>query len=249
MPGSAPKVVAIIQARMASTRLPGKALLDIAGRPMLEHVFTRAARARTVDEVWVATARDPANDPIAALCQRRGWPLFRGPEEDVLDRYLGCARAAAADVVVRLTSDCPLLDPAIVDAVVEALLREQADYASNTLPPRSHPRGLDAEAFTRDALEQAGREARAPHEREHVTPYLYRADRPFRLVAVRGERDGSQYRWTVDTPEDLALVRRVAEHFGAALDAAGWREVLAAVESHPDWSALNAHVQQKSVTP
>lgn len=243
------KVVAIVQARMGSTRLPGKALLEVGTRPMIGHVVERVGRARQVDEVWVATTTREDDDAIEALCERNGWPVFRGSESDVLDRYVGCARAAAADVVVRVTSDCPLLDPGLVDAVVAALLREEADYASNTAEPRTYPRGLDVEAVTREAIERAGAEAREPHEREHVTPYIYREGGDFTRVALRSERDRSRHRWTVDTPEDLALVRRIAEHFGPRLDLVGWREVLAVVEGHPDRFASNAHVRQKSLVP
>ena len=247
MPASPGRVVAIVQARLGSTRLPRKVLAEIGGRPMLEHVVTRARRARRVDEVWVATSDAPADDAVAALCERHGWPVFRGSESDVLSRYAGCAACAKADVVVRLTADCPLLDPAVVDAVVEMREQSGADYASNTLPPRSFPRGLDAEAFTRQALDEAHAEARAPHEREHVTPYLHREDRRFARAALRETPDRSQHRWTVDTPDDLALVERIARHFGERLPQVGWREILDAVERHPEWSALNAHVAQKPV--
>jgi spore coat polysaccharide biosynthesis protein SpsF len=241
-------VVAIIQARFASTRLRGKALIDICGKPMLQHVVERTMRSRGVDEIWVATTVEPEDDEIAALCESRGWPVYRGSQADVLDRYLKTARQAGARIVVRITSDCPLIDPELIDEVLAALRDKGADYASNALHPRSYPRGLDAEAMTMEALERAAAEATEPFEREHVTPYLYLGRCPFRLATVRHDRDLSAHRWTVDTAEDLALVREILRHFGGDNAAFGWREVLASFDEHPSWYSINADVKQKGMT-
>ncbi|HEX6037057.1 glycosyltransferase family protein [Longimicrobium sp.] len=244
---SRPRVVALVQARMGSTRLPGKVLLDLGGEPVLARVMDRLGRARSLDAVVVATTLEPEAARIVELCGERGWAVTRGSTEDLLDRYHHAAREHGAQVVVRVTSDCPLIDPEVVDRVVEAFLADPSlDYCSNTIPPRTFPRGLDTEAFSFAALERAWREDDRPDWREHVTPYLYRNPDRFRLRVVTDEVDRSDMRWTVDTPEDLAFARTVYAHFGNG-DAFGWRDVLAALEAHPDWARINAHVEQKVV--
>ena len=241
------RVVAIIQARMSSTRLPDKVLLDLAGEPMLARCLNRTSHAQTLDEVVVATTVQPADEAIVHLCAERGWPCFRGSEEDVLDRYYRAAVTHQADVVVRITSDCPLIEPEIVDRVVQEFLDLQpgVDYACNVLPRRTFPRGLDTEVMRFDVLEQACREDDNPAWREHVTPYIQRNPDLFRIHGVMNEVDYSHMRWTVDTPEDLAFVRRIYEHFGH--DRFSWREVLAVLEEHPEWLKINQHIQQKVV--
>ena len=241
-----PAVVAIVQARTGSTRLPGKVLLPLGDRPILSHVVARTARARHVDRVVVATTVDPADDPIVELAGREGWLVQRGSVDDVLDRYMTATRAVDADVVVRITSDCPLIDPGVIDVVIDAFLaNDQPDYASNTLEPRTYPRGLDVEVIDRLALARAWREDRDGAWREHVTPYLYRHRERFRLVAVRSEVDHSDQRWVVDTPEDYELIRRIVAALGS--DDFGWHDVLALMDEHPDWLALNRSVRQKTV--
>lgn len=238
------KVVAIVQARMGSTRLPGKVLLELAGAPVLRCVMNRLGRARTLDALVVATTVRPEDDALEAECRRSGWTCFRGSEEDVLDRYYQAALAHDADEIVRVTSDCPLIEPKIVDEVVTALRESGADYAANILPPRTFPRGLDVEAIRFAALERAWREDTDPARREHVTPYLYRHPERFRLHGVTGEGDHSHQRWTVDTPEDLAFVRRIYEHFGH--DRFSWRDALALLDRYPEWLAINQDVVQKT---
>ena len=181
----------------------------------------------------------------STLGSEAGWLVSRGSEMDLLERYLEAARAHEAERVVRITSDCPLIDPQVIDEVVAALDAADADYASNTLEPRTFPRGLDVEAMTMDALETAGRDDRDPASREHATPYLYRHPERFRLAAVRLSEDLSGHRWTVDTPDDYELVRRIYDRLGR--DDFGWREALAVVEANPGWSDLNRHVEQKVV--
>ena len=239
------KTVCIIQARMGSTRLPGKVLMDVGGEAMLAQVVHRCLRAQTLDTVAVAMTTQPEDDVLADFCAQRGWPCERGSADDVLDRYVQTARRLGAEVVVRVTSDCPLIEPDVIDGVVQTLGETGADYASNTLPPRTFPRGLDVEALTRDALERAGREDRDPAWREHVTPYVYRHPELFGLAAVVNATDHSNERWTVDTPEDLAFARTVYAHFTPR--PFGWRDVLAALDVHPEWRDLNRHVPQKAV--
>lgn len=238
------KTVAIIQARLGSTRLPGKVLLPLAGRPMLAQVIERVGRASSVDEVLVATTTNPGDAPLVELCRELGYASFRGDEHDVLDRYFQAARTRAATTVVRVTSDCPLIDPAVIDAVLATLAESGADYASNIAPQRTYPRGLDTEAFSFATLERCWREASAPASREHVTAHIYQHPDRFRLASVTHERDESAHRWTVDTADDYALVKRIYAHFGHNRFA--WQDVLAVVEAHPEWRALNAHVLQKA---
>ena len=241
------KIVAIIQARTGSTRLPGKVLLDLSGEPMLVRVVNRVQRAQAIDRVVVATTTQPPDNAIVELCATRGWAFFRGSEDDVLDRYYQAAVANHADVVVRITSDCPLMDPAIVDRVVQAILEHQAalGYACNFLPQRTFPRGLETEVMRFDALERAWREDTNPAWREHVTPYIQRHPELFRFHGVANDRDLSHLRWTVDTAEDLEFVRRIYGHFGH--DRFSWQDVLSLLEEHPEWMEINQRVVQKQV--
>jgi spore coat polysaccharide biosynthesis protein SpsF len=238
------RTVAVVQARTGSTRLPSKVLLPLLGRPLLTMVMQRATRAASVDEAVVATTTLADDDPIVDLSEREGWPVIRGSELDLLDRYLLAARRRNADRIVRITSDCPLIDPGLIDDVVAALERDGGDYASNTLEPRTYPRGLDVEVVTAEALEAAGRTDADPASREHVTPWLRTHPERFRLVRVAGADDLSEHRWTVDTAEDYELVRRICAAIGH--DRFSWRDALAVVDANPDWSSLNRHVAQKA---
>jgi spore coat polysaccharide biosynthesis protein SpsF len=230
---------------MGSTRLPGKVLLDVCGAPMLARDMARLARTPGVDALVVATTTLARDDAIAALCARSGWACFRGDEADVLDRYYRAATEHRADAVVRVTSDCPLIDPQVSGAVVRCLRDDPSlEYASNVHPRRTYPRGLDTEAIRMDVLARLWKEDRDPASREHVTAYVRRNPAKFRMANVEEADDQSAHRWTVDTPEDLELVRRIYAHFGR--DDFGWREVLALLARHPDWVALNAHVVQKN---
>jgi spore coat polysaccharide biosynthesis protein SpsF len=239
------KTVAIVQARMGSTRLPGKVLLPLLEEPLLVRVMRRAGRSSRVDEVVLATTTRRADDQLVALADRERWPVVRGSEDDLLDRYVQAARAHSADVVVRITSDCPLLDPAVVDATIDAFGGGTWDYASSALEPRTFPRGLDVEVVAAEALERAWREDPDPASREHATPYIYRHPELFRLLRVPGPDDQSRHRWSVDTPEDYELVRRIYAALGR--DDFGWRQALAVVDGHPGWAELNRHVVQKTV--
>ncbi len=241
------KTIAIVQARMSSSRLPGKVLQDIAGKPMLAWVVDRAARARRVDGVLVATTTDPADDPIEAFCRQRGYACFRGSQFDVLDRYYQAARSVSADVVVRLTADCPLMDPTLIDAVLEAFSRESADFAANRLPPpwhRTFPIGLDIEVCSFAALQRAWQEAAQPYEREHVMPYLYDEPGRFKVYVLDTQPDYGSLRWTVDTPADLEFLRAVVAHLEGR-DDFSWLDVLAVVRQHPELAEINAGVRHK----
>ena len=240
--------VAIIQARMSSTRLPGKVLKTSYGRSMLERMIERVRRASLLDEVLVATTTDPSDNTIASACISMGVACTRGSLQDVLDRYYQAATTSQADVVVRLTGDCPLIDPVLIDDVIRALHENQADFACNRLPPpfqRTYPIGLDVEACTFAALETAWRNAKEKHEREHVMPYLYATPGRFKVVQLNHSEDLGQLRWTLDTPQDLLLLRRIYRHFRGANDFS-WLEVLALYRRKPRLFDVNAAVQHKT---
>ena len=239
------KIVAIIQARMGSTRLPGKVLKELEGQTVLARVVTRLRRARHIDELLVATTDRAPDDAIVEECQRYAVPVFRGDQDDVLDRYFRAAQASKAEVVVRITSDCPLIDPDITDKTIAGLLESRADYASNSLV-RTYPRGLDTEVMRFETLARARDEARKPYEREHVTPYIYEHPTKFKVLSVTGEVDHSGYRWTIDTPEDLEFARAVYSHFEP--DAVfSWRDVVALLEREPSLIEINRSVMQKAL--
>lgn len=241
------KVIAIIQARMGSTRLPAKVLKDLIGEPLLAHVIARTSRAQTLAQVVVATTQQPADDAIVDLCQQRGWSYSRGSELDVLDRYYQAAKTYEADIVVRITSDCPLIEPTVIDKIVGVFLQRQPklDYVSNTLSERTYPRGLDVEVIRFEALARAWTDDDNPAWREHVTPYIYRHPELFQMHTVTHATDYSHLRWTVDTPQDLDLIQRIYEAFGH--NRFSWHEVLDLLAQHPDWSTINQDVQQKAV--
>lgn len=239
------KVVAIVQARTGSTRLPGKVLKDIGGETMLSRVVGRLRRARLINEVLIATTDLAVDDAIVTECRKCSAPVSRGDERDVLDRYFRAAQLAKAEVVVRITSDCPLIDPEITDKTIAAFIEARRDYASNVMQ-RTYPRGLDTEVMTVAALERAWRQARKPYEREHVTPYIYEHPEEFKLLSVTGDEDQSSHRWTVDTPEDLEFVRAVYGRLGTEA-AFGWRDVIELLQREPQLADLNSFVQQKPV--
>lgn len=239
------KVVTIIQARMGSTRLPGKVLKDLGGQTVLSRVVHRVQRARLTGEIVVATSTKPADDVIVEECQRIAVKFFRGEEDDVLDRYYRCALWAGAGAVVRITSDCPLIDPDVTDETIHAFLTHHPDYASNALE-RTYPRGLDTEIMTMKALATARRDADEPYQRAHVTPFIYEHPRWFTLLAVEGFRDYSHYRWTLDTSEDLALIRALYERMNNQ-DDFSWLDLVKLLEREPDLAEINRGVMQKAL--
>lgn len=237
--------VAIIQARMGSSRLPGKVLMDIGGRSMLERVIIRTRAARLVDTIVVATTTEAQDDVIVDLCKHIDTPWFRGNEDDVLDRYHQAAAAFQADTIVRITSDCPLIDPSVIDRVVDAFHDAAPDYASNALA-RTYPRGLDTEVFTRPALETAWREASDSPSRIHVTPYLYLHPDRFTLLSVTSSTKASDLRWTVDTQLDLEVVRGIYRK-GENADDLSWEHALELVRSNQKRLSRNQNIHQKTL--
>lgn len=239
--------VAIIQARVGSSRLPGKVLLDLCGKTVLGRVVERVSRMRNVRDAVVATSNLETDDAIEAECRRLGVACFRGSEDDVLDRFRGAAEALGAERCVRITADCPLIDPGVSDDIIAKFESADppVDYASNKIP-QSFPRGLDTEVFTREALERAARWARKPYHRTHVTAYMYQMPELFTTLSVVSDVDRADWRWTVDTPEDLAFVRSVYEHL-AGKPGFDWLDVVKLVEANPKLAAINAHVVQKEI--
>jgi len=237
------KTVAIIQTRMGSSRLPGKVLMDLGGDTMMARVVARVRAASAIDEIVIARTTGRADDAIVREARRVGATPYRGSERDVLARYLGAARETNADRVVRMTSDCPLLDPAVIDEVVAAC-GPDVDYASNT-QRRTYPRGLDVEVFHRDTLERIARLATSEPAREHVTAYLVERPELFEVRDVVATADDSDLRWTVDCWDDLALVRSVYELIQHGMPR--YQEVVAAVRARPGLVRANAHVIQKAV--
>lgn len=224
-------VVAVVQARMSSSRLPGKVLADVVGEPMILRQLARVRAAETVDRVIVATSLDASDDVLVSALEAAGVEVFRGSLADVLGRYLDAARRAGVDRVLRLTADCPLADPDVIDAVVRAH-DDQADYASNVLT-RTYPRGLDVESVTTSALERVAAVASA-EEREHVTLGIYRRPEEFGLVSVTQQEDRSDLRWTVDLPSDLEFVRAVYAELLPSAPQFRSSEIYALLERRPD---------------
>ena len=241
------RVVLVIQARMSSGRLPGKVLADIAGLPMLARVIRRSRAIAGVEEVVVASTSRAADDPVARLSAAEDVRCIRGDEDDVLGRFVAAAEATKAEAVVRVTADCPLLDPVESGKVVRGLVEKvkSVDYASNVIE-RSYPRGLDTEALFRDVLERVARLGRSPQAREHVT-WLINRERPDLFVrhSVRDAADNSDLRWTVDTAADLEMVRALYAGLGLGDRTAPYGDVLAYVRGHPALAALNAGQTQK----
>ncbi|HXT01682.1 MAG TPA: glycosyltransferase family protein [Elusimicrobiota bacterium] len=237
--------VFIVQARMTSTRLPGKVLMDLDGKPLLSRQLARLKACRTADDIVVACTTNSADEPIAELCGREGVRVFRGSENDVLARYVGAAREANADVIVRVTSDCPLICPEICDLVVDRLLSSGCDYASNALK-RTYPRGLDCEALTNAALARVAAEGTSAPAREHVTWRIHTEDRAsYRLSSVEDTDDHSGLRWTVDEPADLEAIRLLWKGLGLSNRMLSYREILAYALAHPEVAAVNSGVAQK----
>lgn len=244
--------VAIIQARMGSTRLPGKVLEHIAGKPMLWHVFNRAKVASTLDRTVVATTTKKEDDEVEEFCKSEGIPVFRGSESDVLDRYYHAASDFSAQTVVRITADCPLVSPEVIDRVVRIFEETEAYYASNTLR-YTYPDGLDVEVFSFDTLEEAWREADGAEEREHVTPYMKEAKRSdivnvtnnVRLEGYSFYEEGVILRWSVDYPEDLEFIRKVySELYKNGEWTINQSAVLELLERRPEIIGINEDIER-----
>ena len=232
------KTVAVIQARLASTRLPGKVLYELAGRPMIRFILDRVSRAAGIDQVVLATGDGEINDPLASVAEDAGYLTVRGPEDDVLQRYRMAAQATDADIVIRVTGDCPFIDPDLLDDLLRLRAERRLDYVTN-VKPESWPDGLDASVFTRATLQAADNEAHLPSEREHVVPWMWKnsafdgGDR-LSCANLAAPHDLSALRWTVDDGKDYRLARAIVATLGedAALTA-GWRDVLKAFRAQP----------------
>lgn len=245
---SPPCTAIIVQARMTSTRLPGKVLKPIGGRPMLSYQLERLRRVRFANRIIVATTTNSTDDPIVALCEDDAVDCIRGPELDVLARYFEATSRFGATTVVRLTSDCPLIDPDLVDNAIHAFSSGGFDYLSNMLEP-TWPYGMAVEVFSAATLAEAYSEAREDAEREHVTPFIYWRPSRYRLKSLTMSPNLSHHRWTVDTPEDFELVRRILEALYPRQPRFEMSDVLALLAAHPDWEEINRHVMQKTVAP
>jgi spore coat polysaccharide biosynthesis protein SpsF (cytidylyltransferase family) len=239
------RCIAFIQARMSSSRFPGKVLEPIAGTPSIVYMVRRARRSRTVDEVVVVTSTDPSDDALVETLKTSGVPFFRGDLHDVLCRFADAAHAFDAREVVRLTGDCPLIDPEVVDAVVQLRRERGADYSSNIDPP-TYPDGLDCECFTREALEAADRLASAGPEREHVTLWMRAPGTSLRRVNHRCIVDASHLRLTVDYPDDLKAVRSLVDEMGSD-GRFGLFDLLRALDRRRDILALNPHARNEAL--
>lgn len=234
---------ALVQARLSSKRLPGKVLADLCGEPMILRQLRRVAAAELVDRVVVVTSTDPSDDTLVDVLAAHGVETFRGPLDDVLARYIAAAESVGADRVIRVTADCPLIDPDVIDAVIHAHESSGSDYASNVLD-RTYPRGLDVESVAVSALRRIAGSADA-FEREHVTAGIYRRPAEFSLTSVTQPVDRSHLRWTVDTPADLAFVRSVYGELLPAGDVFPADAVYALLERRPDL----VHLDTGSLTP
>ncbi len=239
-PSSARPVV-IIQARMGSTRLPGKVMMPLNGVPMLQGMLKRLLVLQPRVPLILATTTQLRDQTLVDVAQKKGVAVFQGSEEDVLGRFAKAVATTSADAVVRLTGDCPLIDPTLIDAALDLFYHVPSEYLSNTLH-RTYPRGFDIEIFSRSALERADQEAALPKEREHVTTYLISHPEKFSLANFALEEDLSAWRLTVDTEDDAALVALVLSHLGGSVS---FERVRLLLRRHPEWRQMNAHVQQK----
>ncbi|NRF93664.1 glycosyltransferase family protein [Paenibacillus frigoriresistens] len=239
------KIGVIIQARMGSTRLPGKVLLKLIDKSVLAHVVDRCKSIPLVNDVIIATSTEPADNEIENEAKQIGVSCYRGSETDVLSRYYEAARLYGLDVVVRVTSDCPLLDPELSNDVIKMYIDTECDYCTNTLE-RCYPRGLDIEVFSYEALEQAATQAASTFECEHVTPYLYGHPDQFKLISFKDTFvDNSRYRWTLDTPEDWELIQKIYQKLYVPQEIFTWKQALLLMEQYPELPEINEHVKQK----
>lgn len=231
-------IAAIVQARMSSTRLPGKVMKPILGKPMLAYQIERLKRAHSISNLIIATSTQPEDTVIADLAATLGVDCFRGSLSDVLDRYVGAARTVNPDHVLRTTADCPIIDPDVLDSVCALHVADNADYTTNNMPP-SWPHGLDLEVIRMDCLEQAWRESESPYDREHVTPFIRERPSRFKIANFASPKDFSYHRWTVDEPEDFELAQQIYEGLYPSSPKFSTRDVLDFLGVHPEISALN----------
>lgn len=242
------KVGMIVQARMGSTRLPGKIMKQILGKPILSFVVERLKRVKQASVLHIATTTNPLDGSIVKFCEDHSISYSRGSEDDVLDRFYQAASQLKLDVAVRVNSDCPLIDPALVDHVIGQFLGQKGtlDYASNILK-ETYPVGMHTEVFTRAALAQAHQQAKEKFEREHVTPFIYRNPQKFKLLSVESSKNLGEHRWVVDTPEDFELAKNILETLYPQQPEFGMKDVLDLLAQHPEWLKINSHIRHKTV--
>lgn len=242
------KVGVIIQARMGATRLPGKPLLKVLNKTLIEYQFERLKKIKHPVTIILATTTNENDKVLVSAAKSANISYFEGSEKDVLDRYLKAARHFEVDVIIRVTADCPVIDPHVIDEAITHFLAHypEYDYFSNTLK-RSYPRGMDVEVFKRRALEEAHQDAFFEEEREHVTPFLYRHPERFKLGHFSYISDVSQHRWTVDTKEDFELIQKLIEALYPSNKAFTLEDLLNVIKRNPDWSSINSHIEQKKV--
>ena len=239
------KVIAIVQARMLSTRLPGKILVDICGKPLLHHVIDRVKRSKSIDRVVVATTVRKEDDVLEKDCKSMGVDIFRGDEADVLDRFYKCAKLFLADIIVRVAADDPFKEPAVIDRAIRLLTtNKNLDYVSNTIKP-TYPEGVDIEVFTFSALEKAWKEASLPSEREHVTPYMWDNRRLFSTLNFEYEKeDASSLRWTIDIEKDLKFTREVYARLYVPGHIFSMEDILHLLEREPQLKKINQGIER-----
>ncbi len=236
----------IIQARLASTRLPGKVLKELCGKPILWHLWNRLSYAINVDNIIVATTVLPEDDSIQYFCDEYKIPFYRGSSNDVLSRYYETAKKFNAETIVRITADCPVVDPAIIDKMIETYRVNKADYLSNCIT-RTFPRGLDAEIFSFSVLERTHCQAALPYEREHVTPYIYHNPETFLLKDFLNTEDASNHRWTVDTEEDYELIKFIYNSLYHKKEIFLLDDILCLFRENPGLIKINQHIEQKNL--
>jgi len=243
------KTLAIVQARMGSSRLKGKVIEDICGKTMLERVVGRLQKCYEIDEVVVATSTHPNDDVIEKLCTHLKIGTFRGSEDDVLSRFVGAAQTFGGDIIVRVCSDSPLVDPTVSGQVIAAFKKRlpTVDYAGNHLP-LTYPLGLNTEVFTKEALDKTASLAKLAYERAHVTIFMIEHPELFRVMNVPHSENFGYHRWTVDTPEDLEFMRQVYKRLARAGDSFSWTDVLTLLSDEPELMKINEGIEQKEVT-
>lgn len=233
-------VTAIIQARTSSGRLPGKMLLGLGGKTVIENTIGRVRQARKVGKVFVATSAEPSDNALADLCEAKGVAVFRGALEDVLDRYCQAAKSAGAEHIVRITGDCPLIDPGVIDMVADEYVKRGCDYISTGRIASTYPDGMDTEIFSFAALERAWKEAKLPSEREHVTPYIWKHPGLFKIVELKNDRDLSHVRLTIDEPADYEVLKRIV----AEVAPLSMENMVKYLEEHPEVAAVNGSIMR-----
>ncbi len=236
----------IVQARTGSTRLPGKVLMELCGKPVLWHVWNRLSHAKKVDDIIIATTTLSEDDSIQLFCEKYNIPFSRGSSNDVLSRYYEAAKKHDAKTIIRVTADCPVIDPTVIDHIIDSYRTEKVDYISNGMT-RTFPRGLDAEIFSFDILERTNKEATLEYEREHVTPYIYHHPEMFSLKSFLNIEDLSFHRWTIDTEEDFELIKIIYDSLYRKKEIFLLDDILKLFTENPDLIKINQHIEQKKL--